>query len=98
MPPKRLWTAEEDAAIAARRARRASWEGIAREVRASRSAVIDRARLLGLPRQRPVAPVAEAPRLRGPLPPGHPLAWGAITAATLLDGAAYPFPPRGDAA
>ena len=29
---------------------------------------------------------------RGPLPPGHPLSWGAINAGTVLDGAGYPFP------
>lgn len=29
---------------------------------------------------------------RGPLPPGHALSWGAITAGTVLDDAAYPFP------
>ena len=29
---------------------------------------------------------------RPPLPAGHPLTWGAITAGTLLDHAEYPFP------
>ena len=29
---------------------------------------------------------------RGPLPPGHPLSWGAITAGTVLDAAEYPYP------
>ena len=29
---------------------------------------------------------------RGPLPPGHALSWGAITAGTVLDQAPYPYP------
>lgn len=29
---------------------------------------------------------------RGPLPPGHPLSWGAITEGTVLQDAAYPYP------
>lgn len=29
---------------------------------------------------------------RGPLPPGHPLSWGAITDGTVLAGADYPYP------
>ena len=29
---------------------------------------------------------------RGPLPPGHPLSWGAITAGTVLEAAEYPYP------
>ena len=29
---------------------------------------------------------------RGPLPAGHTLSWGAITAGTVLAGAEYPYP------
>ncbi len=29
---------------------------------------------------------------RGPLPAGHELSWGAITAGTVLEDAVYPFP------
>lgn len=29
---------------------------------------------------------------RPTMPAGHPVTWQAITAGTLLDGAAYPFP------
>lgn len=29
---------------------------------------------------------------REPLPPGHPVSWGALTAGTLLEGVPYPLP------
>jgi hypothetical protein len=29
---------------------------------------------------------------REPLPAGHPLSWGLITAGTLLEGGRYPMP------
>lgn len=93
MPPKRLWTADEDITIAERRAQHASWDGIAMVVRASRSAVIDRARRIGVPPLPPRPPAAPDQSQREPLPAGHPLAWAVLTEATLLAGADYPYPP-----
>ncbi|MCX7383232.1 MAG: AsnC family protein [Alphaproteobacteria bacterium] len=93
MPAKRLWTDADDTIIAERRARRASWDGIAATLCASRSAVIDRARLLGVP---PLPPLLRAARLeatREPLKAGDPRAWAVLTEATLLAGTEYPYPP-----
>ena len=93
MPAKRSWTAADDAAIRAARAARRPWDSLARELAASRSAVIDRARLLGLARLPPLPAPPPDPRHRDPLPAGHPESWSLLTAATVLDGAAYPYPP-----
>jgi hypothetical protein len=30
---------------------------------------------------------------RGPLPPGHPITWGALTVGTVLDGSPYDYRP-----
>jgi hypothetical protein len=93
MPPKRLWTPDEDTAIAAQRAARLAWDRIAAHARASRSAVIDRARALGVP---PLMPLPSAPAdesNRDPLPAGHPTAWAVLTEGTLLDATPYPYPP-----
>jgi hypothetical protein len=93
MPAKRHWTAAEDGAIRAARAARRSWDSIAGALGISRSAVIERARLLGLSRLAPLPPAPGDETGRDPLPAGHPRAWSLLTAGTLLDGAPYPFPP-----
>jgi hypothetical protein len=67
------------------------WPAIARHLRVGRSAVIERARSLGIPaktRLPPPKPVPRLPRIdRPPLPAGHPVTWGAITS-----GIPYPHP------
>lgn len=49
------------------------------------------------PERRVIYVVRGRPALgdRGPLPPGHPLSWGAITAGTVLEAAEYPYPVFG---
>lgn len=56
----------------------------------ARSVVRNRMRKLGIVT---APPPPSAPRqvvAREPLPPGHPVSWGLITAGTLLDGEDYP--------
>ncbi len=91
MPAKRQWTPLEDRRIAASRILRRSWDRIATDLSVSRSALIDRARLLGIPRLEPIPPETIEDPNREPLPTGHPTAWAVLTAGTLLDGA--PFEP-----
>ena len=91
MPAKRQWTPLEDRRIAASRILRRSWDRIATDLSVSRSALIDRARLLGIPRLEPIPPETIEDPNREPLPAGHPTAWAVLTAGTLLDGA--PFEP-----
>ena len=96
MPAKRPWTREHDTHIATSRAARRPWDGIAADLLASRSAVIDRARALHVP---PLPPLPRAPpeepANREPLAPGHPTAWAVLTEASLLAATPYPFPPIG---
>jgi hypothetical protein len=94
MPRKRLWTAEEDRTLAAERAARRSWDHIGAALRASRSAVIDRAHRIGVPRLPPIPPRRNlADPNRDALPAGDPIAWAVLTERTLLAAAPYPFPP-----
>jgi hypothetical protein len=86
-----IWTPLADLTVLEMRGRFAPWPMIARHLQVGRSAVIERARSLGIPpktRLPPAKPVLRAPRIdRPPLPPGHPVTWGAIT-----DGTPYPYP------
>ncbi len=86
-----LWTPLADNTVLHMRLFGASWPAIARHLRIGRSAVIERARSLGIPsktRLPPAKPIPRLPRIdRAPLPPGHPVTWGAIT-----DGIPYPHP------
>lgn len=100
------WTPEMEARIVAGRAARETWDTIGVAVGVSRNAVIDRGKRLLLAGGRsdlaairlPSRPAAVKPPAppnfeeRPPLCAGHPVAWGAITDGTLLDGAPYPFP------
>lgn len=91
MPAKRHWTPAEDRRIAASRILRRSWDRIAADLQASRSAIVERAKILGIP---PLPPIQAEPAPdphREPLPTGHPTAWAVLTGGTLLDGA--PFEP-----
>jgi hypothetical protein len=85
------WTPLADHTVLQMRAYGMSWPVIARHLHVGRSAVIERARSLGIPsktRLPPPTPLLRAPRIdRPPLPAGHPVTWGAIT-----DGIPYPHP------
>ncbi len=89
MPAKRHWTPHEDRRIAAARMLCRSWDAIGADLAASRSAVIERARLLAIPPMPRRGGVAPDEAGREPLPAGHPRAWAVLTAGTLL--AAHPF-------
>ena len=96
MPRKIEWTAEADDMIRAGRAGGRSWDAISGELGLSRWAVLLRGRFLGAARKvrryrRGVPPPAK--NEREPLPAGHPLTWGAITAGTVLAGAPYRYSP-----
>jgi len=99
MPQKLQWNELTDIQLRRLRAEGATWDAIAAALRLSRSAVIEHGRRIGV--RRPPRVVVEAAMHdlfdpgREPLPAGHPVSWGAITAGTLLAGSPYPWPPRG---
>jgi hypothetical protein len=86
-----IWTPLADQTVVEMRSFGVPWPAIGRHLRVGRSAVIERARSLGIPpktRLPPPRPVPHRPRIdRPPLPPGHPVTWGAITS-----GIPYPHP------
>jgi len=95
MPAPLVWTHARDSLIRRMRAEGHSWDGISAALGISRWAAIERGRRIGA--RKPDAPAPD-PRpqsdpAREPLPAGHPLSWGLITAGTLLDGLRYPYPP-----
>ena len=92
MPEKLLWTAPRDAQLKRMRAQGTAWDGIAAALGVSRNAVIERGRRIGarLPPPEHI-PDPEDPD-RPPLPPGHPVSWGAIVAGTCLADTPYPLP------
>ena len=100
MPLSVTWSAKLDDAVRQLRGAGASWETIARAIGVSRNTAFRRGRRLGLcmgPLAPPLAPPPAPPREpplprlsdRPPLPPGHALSWGVLTAGTVLEGAAY---------
>ena len=95
MPIALQWTQAADTALLELRAAGMPWHVVADQLRVGRNAAIERARRLGL---QPLTRIQPAPRPltervdRPPLPPGHPLSWHAITAATTLAGEPYPYP------
>lgn len=92
MPIKLHWTEATDARIRRLRAEGASWDSIAASLGVSRWSAIERGRLVGA-QAPPKPPAPPADLAREPLPAGHPISWGLLTAGTLLDGTAYPWPP-----
>jgi hypothetical protein len=86
-----VWTPLADLTVLRMRGEGTAWPIIARQLQVGRSAVIERARSLGIPsktRMPSAEPTPPVPRIdRPPLPAGHPLTWGAIT-----DGIPYPHP------
>lgn len=100
MPPKLLWTESRDARIRRLRHEGATWDAIATSLGVSRNAALERGRHIGA--QLPPPPPPPEPDIepldsgREPLPPGHPVTWGAITAGTSLASQPYPWPPLVD--
>ncbi len=95
MALKIQWSAYADQQLRQMRDHGQTWNAIAVQLRAGRSAVIERARWLGIP-PAPVSVHHPAPLPcradRACMPSGHPLSWAAITAGTILDGEPYPYP------
>ena len=89
-----IWTEMRDTVLCDLRAEGRSWDAIAAVLGISRWAAVERGRLLGA-RRPPPTPKSRKAAVTGrePLPPGDPASWGALIAGTLLDGAAYPYPP-----
>ncbi len=95
MALKIQWSAHADQQLRTMRDHGGTWHIIATQLQIGRSAVIERARRLGIPpapvsSSRPVPVPCRADRTC--MPPGHPLTWAAITAGTILDGEPYPYP------
>ncbi len=86
-----VWTPELDAKLLSLRLTGVGWGDIARELELGRYTVVERGRRLGA-RRAPRPRVVVEDRDRPPRPPGHPDSWALITAGTLLDGQAYPYP------
>lgn len=87
-----VWTDAIDAQIRRLRAEDATWDEIARVLGRDQDLIEARARAIGV---RCAPPDAIHPRqdpAREPLPAGHPLSWGPLTAGTLLEGVDYPLP------
>ena len=91
MSPSLIWTAARDLQLKRLRAEGASWNTIAAALGLSRFAVIERARRIGARKPPDHAPASEDPE-RETLPAGHSVTWGSITAGTVLEGLAYPYP------
>ena len=85
------WTEAMDGKLLRLRAARAAWCDIAQELELGRYTVVERGRRLGARRVLPPRVVVED-RDRPPQVAGHPDSWGLITAGTVLEGAAYPYP------
>lgn len=98
MPAKFNWTYDQDERIRSLiPGGRITFANLAREWNMARWTVRERARTLGVdveaffvpPQNRVMPPDVPPPTYREPLPAGHPVPWGAITAGTSLDGAGY---------
>ena len=87
------WTPELDMRLQGLREAGLTWDGIAAEMGLGRNTVLERGRKIGARRLRPrPAPVAEESRDRPARQAGHPETWGLLTAGTVLEGEAYPYP------
>ena len=87
------WTPELDETLRNLRSAGVTWDGIANAMSLGRNTVLERGRKIGARRLPPVQPqIAEEARDRPPRQAGHPATWTIITAGTLLEGEAYPYP------
>lgn len=93
MPGRRDWTETADNTIRRMRTDGATWAAIGSVLGLSRNTILERGRrirALGGPSQEPRLPrVPEDEPNRGPLHAGHPIAWGVLTAGTILEGTLY---------
>lgn len=89
-PP--TWTPARDADLQSARAQGLTWAEVARRLGVSKWSAVERGRKIGV--RRPPMPHRSPPESlsRPPLTAGHSRSWGALTAGTLLDGVAYPYP------
>ena len=87
------WTPELDARLRGLREAGVTWDAIAEALGLGRNTVLERGRKIGARRlrPRPMAVVEEA-RDRPARQAGHPLTWSLLTAGTVLEGEAYPYP------
>jgi hypothetical protein len=87
------WTDALDTRLCLLRHAGLTWDGIAEAMGLGRNTVLERGRKIGARRAmpRPVLALSDH-RDRPTLPPGHPESWGLITAGTVLEGDAYPYP------
>ena len=93
MEHRAVWTASADAKLLSLRALGLPWDAIGQEMRVGRCVVRERGRRLGAQRL-PLVRHYTVPSMeeRPPLPPGHPVCWSLLTAGTVLEGEAYPYP------
>jgi hypothetical protein len=93
---KVFWTNQAEARLVRLRGEGASIRALATAFGLSRSAIAVRAGRLGLALpSKPAVPAKTSPApdpTRDPLPAGHPISWGLLTAGTSLEGAAYEIP------
>jgi hypothetical protein len=87
-----FWTPLLDAKLLSLRAAGAAWCDIALELELGRYTVVERGRRLGARKLPKARAVLLEDRDRPSRPSGHPDSWGLITAGTVLDGQAYPYP------
>jgi hypothetical protein len=92
MPRALLWTDAQDTTLRRLRAEGETWEAIAAALGVARFTAIERGRRIGAPRPAPGPRIIREDPNREPLPAGHPRAWGALVAGTVLDGETYPLP------
>jgi hypothetical protein len=87
------WTPALDRRLLTLREAGVTWPAVAQAMGLGRNTVIERGRRLGARKLSPQLAVVTVEALdRPPRPAGHPDSWDLITAGTVLEGAAYPFP------
>lgn len=101
MPKRRDYTPEQAATISRMTAAQATCADMALATGISPSTLRGHLLRIGLlTRRAPAVMPLPAPEVneatREPLPAGHPVTWGLLTAGSLLEGARYPFPVRLD--
>jgi hypothetical protein len=88
-----VWTEALDEQLRILREARLTWDRVAVEMGLGRNTVLERARRIGARTKRRSLPVeATEARDRPARPAGHPQTWGMLTAGTVLEGEAYPYP------
>lgn len=89
-----IWTPQADARLFQMHASGVSMRALARAFGLGRQAISERAMRLGIHTRLPLpvrkpALISNEDATREPLPAGHPISWGLLTAGTSLEGAAY---------